>query len=228
MKKILLIFIILTIVISGIVFLYNKQEIATSINPTTKPVTVLPVVDVSAVAPHVITQADFNGTELKPELRKIEIEIKNLLIAKEPGSIEYYDYHILTLRAIGKKYALVTISTNGGGQTGLVVNLVSGDLKVIPEEYLATTNKGVIFIGYKKISYYKTDSSESVIVTGSELLDVNETYNSGGDMKATPIETHTDSSISIAIFDRNTIVQKADIADYRFKKLRTVTLTLPN
>ncbi len=173
----------------------------------------------SSFALHIVTKQDYIGNDLKPGLKKIQNSIYSLLLEKYPDNKDYYSN--ISLRAFDGDFAVVTVNRpTGAGPIDELVNLKTGESKT-----LSATNssvllgKGIMYVESNLIRYYSFSSKSLNVITDSVLRN-NETYNSGGDMKVTPEEVHTNSSLTISIFDSSTVVSGAGTADYKFKKLR--------
>jgi len=169
-----------------------------------------------------ITSPQFVGEKpLTPKLQKIQDDA-NVSIRNWNGG--YSDE--LPLQAVGKRYVLMHHPSETGFISGIVVDAKSGSIIEIGGGYPIETKSGMIYVN-DNIKYYKFDTPASVVLANSELPKM-QTYNSGGDMPVmTPTETHTDTSLTISVFDMNTVAENPDTPNYKFKKLRDVTFTLP-
>ncbi len=165
---------------------------------------------------------------LSLEFEKIKKTAADIIKAKDPGSEEYYAY--LIIRAVGKRYVLMTNPTVRGGNDIVVdfVNKTSKPISSVGDSAFYTKYTSV-YISGNKISYYKLDAPDSLVLPNSELSG-GETYHAGdGDFVLSPKETHTDTTLTIAIFDSKIFLQDPNnpTDPGGFKKLRDITFTLP-
>jgi hypothetical protein len=164
-----------------------------------------------------------NSTQvLNPELKKIKKAALDIINTKEPLNAEN-NVHF-SLRAVGKRYVVMSYYPPAGMDSrDVLVDFVSKTSKDLAGGRSLELKSAIVYITDDKVAYYKIDSPAVVAFSNSQLPS-GQTYNSnyGGMPVTSPEETHTDNSMTIAVFDTNQPIQ-----DQGFKKLRDVTFTLP-
>lgn len=171
---------------------------------------------------------------LTPELQKIHGDILALLTAKEPNNADYLSQFWLV--AVGRRYVLIS-QPSAGSSYDEIVDSHTGTIRTLPNGasyahfYRAFEGGGnmAIYIGDKDIYTYTLDQESFVLVPGSKLSGT-ETYTSGAyDSPAAQAEqVHTDTSITISVFDSSQLVPNPDVSGAKmYKKIRKVTLRMP-
>jgi hypothetical protein len=196
--------------------------------------------DLQGVTPYFVDSRSYDGKPLTTQEEKIQKDVIDILVSKEPDNREYYSQ--LWPRAIGKRYVLVAQPSASGyydividsqtGESSYLQNGASYITHYLPFERPAPATNGrqaVLYIGYQDVYTYTIDQPSFVLVPGSKLSG-SETYHNGrGDFNLQPEETHTENTIHISIFDSSQVVKnpyaQANAIQTMNKKLREVTLS---
>jgi hypothetical protein len=197
--------------------------------------------DLQSVTPHFIDSTRPDDGSLTTQEQKIKDDVVALLTSQEADNADYYSG--LLLRAIGERYVLIS-QPSADSYYDVLIDSHTGSSTFIPNGasyvpfYLPLQHSQpqsgkqmVLYIGAQDIYTYTLDQSSFVVLPHSTLSG-NETYHSGrSDFRLDPDQTHTDNSLTIAVFDGSQIVQNPDAQANAMqtmnKKLRDVTFTLP-
>lgn len=166
--------------------------------------------------PQYINDKEIEGTPLTADLKVLKEEI-----AKNVN----YDYSRVVLRAVTSETVLVSALTNSGAND-CIYDLSSKKCTFISNEGGVNSVKigeTIVYIDNQELSYYKLGQDVFVTFPNSELT-APETYLTGeSDMLPTINETHTNSSITVSVYDRNQFVGTPGTSDFKgFKKLREI------
>lgn len=185
------------------------------------------VSELRGIAPQFVDDKEIEGVPLPPSLKKVKETARSILIAQGPGSEEFYES--LLLRAVGERYVLVAPPSMRPGCNEIIIDFLNKTSISGGGEYCYRTKSATVYINYNKISYYKLGNSSFAILPQSELPK-GETYHAGDqDIAIHPIETHTDKTMTISVFDDSILIENSGgpNGNDRFKKLRDVTFALP-
>lgn len=172
------------------------------------------------LAPEILTNEDSNNSKIN----KLRQQIHDLLIKKYPDSKDYYEN--FSLRGIGDNFAVVTINRpTGAGAIDELVNLKTGESVTLSETaFSVSVPTGFVYIDYDKIKYYAL-GQDNILVLPESILKDGESYDMYGGNAIAPLyeETHTDSSITVSVFDSSVLETSEGTTDYKFKKIRMET-----
>lgn len=211
---------IFTIIVLSIIFYLYKDKIDTHIYLNTKIIgSHNNDLDLPIITPHTILDEAQNTNT-----KEIAEQIRSFIIAKNPKKAKDYTDFPIILKSIGNKYALIgrqrTIK-----QDIILVNLKTGYIETLTDNYYKTTQNGVIFINEKNIKYYTPDNDKTQIIKGSELTKKGETYHSGGDTGIMAEATLTDDHINISIFNENDIKKSNPNTSTQYREIRKQIFT---
>lgn len=182
------------------------------------------------VAPRWIQDGEINGVPLSAELKKIKDVVRERVLLKEPGNEEYYEN--MALIAVGNRYVVINaMAPKDGGSSDLIVDLYTGKITSIPGTLVLRREDGLQVYGTSTgLCTYKPNQSLCTPLPNS-LLYGTETYDGCEGCGGGPeiLQTHTDSTITLAVFD--TAIRTSDPDTSRGstspKMVREITITLP-
>lgn len=177
--------------------------------------------DLASVAPQ------FVEDPLSSEAQKIKTDVEAVLALKEPDNKDYNSQ--LSIRAIAPQYVLFALPTGEGFFHDELLDAATQTVSVIPNAasyYSFDTKNIVVYIGEQTIYTYTLGESSFKELPDSQLTG-SETYNSGeSDLTTVIKETHTDTSLTVSVFDGSQRIADPGSGMMLPKKVRDVTFAL--
>lgn len=159
------------------------------------------------------------NTHGEGSLTSVQSDIKEITL--QMVGAEYPEQY--SLRAIGKRYAVLTYyPATSLSPRDHIIDFAEKTVTDLPALYSFEVRDSIVYITSSEILYYKLDTPSSVLLEGSRLSEA-ETYYSHGGMMPGPEETHTETILTVSVFDSNSGTQ--GVVDY--EKLRDVSFVLP-
>lgn len=128
-----------------------------------------------------------------------------------------------SLRAIGTRYAVLTFypatSLNPRDQ---IIDFQARTVTDLPASYSFEVRDIIVYITSYEIFYYKLDTP-SLTLLAESVLNEKETYDSSAGMMPGPGETHTDTTLTLNVYDSTS----GSYGVVEYDKVREVLFTLP-
>jgi len=177
-----------------------------------------------------VDTSSLNLRDVRPQFLPVNTDGKGSLTAEQSNikeialqmvGAEYPEYY--SLRAIGHRYAVLTYypptSLNARDQ---LIDFQEKTVTDLPASYSFEVRDSIVYITSNEILYYKLDTSSSILLDGSRLSEA-ETYDAHAGMMPGPEETHTETMLTVSIFNPNSGSQGV----VGYEKLRDASFVLP-
>lgn len=191
--------------------------------------------DLKNATPHFLSRKKATGEEaFTPEEAKIAEDVLTLFAAQyaesNPGApiLKLKIGNDVMLNAIGKRYVLAAQAGAESARDAIIDAQTGTITSIMPNTryYLAPQRNTVLYVDRQALYTYTLDQASAVLVPGSQLSGI-ETYHNGVEglgIEVNPQQSHTNSSITVTIFDSSKTLQNPDGAT-GYAKVRETTLS---